>query len=92
MPRLKRVVVRCEKCNSEFEVSESFARNMKFCPACSCMLKPSREDIKKDIMLWVYTYIDSYGMDFVLDTIKSIKVDKDQTAESFVFNKFYGIR
>ena len=43
-------------------------------------------------MLWVYTYIDSYGMDFVLDTIKSIKVDKDQTAESFVLNKFYGIR
>ena len=58
MPRIKKAIVRCEKCISEFAVSESFARNMKFCPACSCMLKPSREDIKKDIMLWVYTYIE----------------------------------
>ena len=76
MPRLKRAVVRCEKCNSEFEVSESFAKSMRYCPACSSALAPPIEEVQKDLKFLVASYIDKYGMDFVLDAIKSIKMEE----------------
>ena len=92
MPRLKRAVVRCEKCNSEFEVSESFAKSMKYCPACSCSLAPPIEEVQKDLKFYVASYIDKYGMDFVLDAIKSIKMKEGVTALQSLVDEYKLLR
>ena len=92
MPRLKRAVVRCEKCNSEFTVSESFAKCMKFCPACSSLLAPSIEEVQKDLKFLVASYIDKYGMDFVLDAIKSIKMKEGVTALQALVDEYKLLR
>lgn len=47
MSRFKRAIVRCEKCISEFAVSESFAKSMRYCPACSSALTPPIEEVKR---------------------------------------------
>ena len=92
MPRLKRAVVRCEKCNSEFEVSESFAKSMRYCPACSSALTPPIEEVQKDLKFLVASYIDKYGMDFVLDAIKSIKMEEGVTALQSLVDEYHLLR
>ena len=47
MSRFKRAIVRCEKCISEFAVSESFAKSMRYCPACSSALTPPIVEVKR---------------------------------------------
>ena len=92
MPRIKRVVVKCEKCDSGFDVSESFAKCMKYCPACRCSLAPPIEEVQKDLKFLVASYIDKYGMDFVLDAIKSIKIKEGVTALQALSDEYYLLR
>ena len=92
MPKIKRTVVMCEKCNSEFTVSESFAKCMKFCPACSSLLAPSIKEVQKDLKFLVASYIDKYGMDFVLDAIKSIKMKEGVTALQALVDEYHLLR
>ena len=92
MPKIKRAIVRCEKCDSGFDVSESFAKCMKYCPACSCSLTPPIEEVQKDLKFYVASYIDKYGMDFVLDPIKSIQMKEEVTALQSLVNEYKLLR
>ena len=92
MPKVKRTVVRCEYCNSDFAVSESFAKSMKYCPACSSALAPPIEEVQKDLKFYVASYIDKYGMDFVLDAIKSIKMAEGVTALQALVDEYHLLR
>ena len=89
MPRIKKAIVRCEKCISEFAVSESLAKSMRYCPACSSALTPPIEEVQKDLKFLVASYIDKYGMDFVLDAIKSIKMKEGVTALQALADEYY---
>ena len=82
----------CEKCNSELHFSKTIIEKMKYCPFCSYRLNPPIEEIKKDLKLAVYPYIDSYGMDFVLNTIKSIEVKDGLSARDAIFNEYYRVK
>lgn len=89
MPKVKRTVVRCENCGSEFNVSKSFAKCMRYCPTCSGALKRPIEEIQQNIKYAVASYIDAYGMEFVLDTIKSIKMAEGVTASEALMREYY---
>lgn len=92
MPKIKRTVVMCEKCGSEFNVSKSFAKCMRYCPTCSGALKRPIEEVQKDLKFLVASYIDKYGMDFVLDAIKSIKMKEGVTALQALVDEYHLLR
>lgn len=44
------------------------------------------------LSLWyisIYSYIDDYGMDFVIDTIRSIKIDEGASAWDALVKEYY---
>jgi len=82
----------CEKCNSELHFPKTIIEKMKYCPFCCFRLNPPIEEIKKDLKLAVCPYIDSYGIDFVLTTIKSIEMKDGQSARDAIYNEYYRIK
>lgn len=82
-------IVWCENCGSEFNVSKSLAKRMRYCPACSSALKRPVEEIQQNIKFAVASYIDAYGMDFVLETIKSIKMEDGISASEALMREYY---
>ena len=92
MPKQEKKIVWCENCRSEFNVSKSFAKRMRYCPACSSALSPPIEEVQKDLKFCVASYIDKYGMDFVLDAIKSIKMEEGVTALQSLVDEYHLLR
>ena len=89
MPKQEKKIVWCENCGSEFNVSKSFAKRMRYCPACSNALKRPIAEIQQNIKFAVASYIDAYGMDFVLNTIKSIKMEDGVSASEALMREYY---
>ena len=89
MPKHEKVHVWCDSCKNEFDVSKSFAKRMKYCPTCSSALRRPINEIQQDIKFAVASYIDAYGMDFVLKTIKSIKLENGVSASEALIKEYY---
>ena len=89
MPKPEKKIVWCENCGSEFNVSKSFAKRMRYCPACSSALKRPVAEIQQNIKYAVASYIDAYGMEFVLDAIKSIKMEDGISASEALMREYY---
>ena len=49
MPKPEKKIVWCENCGSEFNVSKSFAKRMRYCPTCSRALERPVEEIQQNI-------------------------------------------
>lgn len=47
------------------------------------------EEIQQNIKFAVASYIDAYGMEFVLDVIKSIKMEEGITASEALMKEYY---
>lgn len=62
---------------------------MRYCPACSNALKRPIAEIQQNIKFAVASYIDAYGMDFVLNTIKSIKMEDGVSASEALMREYY---
>lgn len=92
MAKIKNSIIVCEKCNSELHLSKAIIEKMKYCPICSSLLNSPIEEIKKNLKLAVYPYIDTYGMDFVLNTIKSIEMKDGTSARDAIYNEYYRIK
>ena len=89
MAKIKNSIILCEKCNSALHLPKTIIEKMKFCPICSSRFNPPIEEIKKDLKLTVYPYIDTYGMDFVINTIKSIEMKDGISAREAVYKEYY---
>lgn len=89
MSKQEKKIVWCENCCSEFNVSKSFAKRMRYCPACSSALKRPVEEVQQNIRYAVVSYIDAYGMEFVLDAIKSIKMEDGISASEALMREYY---
>ena len=92
MPKTQKSVIICENCNSELHFSKAIIEKMKYCPFCSFRLNPPIDEIKKNLKLAIYPYIDSYGVDFVLNTIKSIEIKDGLSARDAIFNEYYRVK
>lgn len=49
---------------------------MQHCPFCGARHNPPIDEVQKNIKFPIYSFIDDYGMDFVIDTIRSIKIEE----------------
>lgn len=52
----------------------------------------SIEEVQKDLKFYVASYTDKYGMDFVLDAIKSIKMKEGVTAMQALVDEYHLLR
>jgi len=49
---------------------------MQHCPFCGTRHNPPIHEVRQNIKFSIYSYIDDYGMDFVIDTIRGIKIEE----------------
>lgn len=56
---------------------------------CGARHNPPIDEVQKNIKFSIYSYIDDYGMDFVIDTIRSIKIDEGANAWDTLVKEYY---
>lgn len=70
----------CDKCQIETELPKFLVKTMQHCPFCGARHNPPIDEFQKNIKFSIYSFIDDYGMDFVIDTIRSIKIEEGVSA------------
>lgn len=56
---------------------------------CGARCNPPIDEVRKNIKFSVYPFIDDYGMDFVIDTIRSIKIEEGASAWDALVKEYY---
>ena len=79
----------CGKCQVETELPKFLAKTIQYCPFCGARCNLPIDEVRKNIKFSVYPFIDDYGMDFVIDTIRSIKIEEGASAWDALVKEYY---
>lgn len=79
----------CDKCQIEAELPKFLVKTMQHCPFCGARCNLPIDEVQKNIKFSIYSYIDDYGMDFVIDTIRSIKIEEGASAWDALVKEYY---
>ena len=79
----------CDKCQIEAELPKFLVKTMQHCPFCGARHNLPIDEVRKNIKFSVYPFIDDYGMDFVIDTIRSIKIEEGASAWDALVKEYY---
>ena len=79
----------CDKCQIETELPKFLVKTMQHCPFCGARHNPPIDEVQKNIKFSICSYIDDYGMDFVIDTIRSIKIEEGASAWDALVKEYY---
>jgi len=81
--------IECKSCNRKLHFPKIDIKSIKYCPYCSARINQSVEDIREKIKTSVSSYIDIFGRDFVINTIKGIEISKPFDAKASIINGFF---
>lgn len=79
----------CSKCQIEAELPKFLMKTIQHCPFCGARCNPPIDEVRQNIKFSVYSFIDDYGMDFVIDTIRSIKIEDGISAWDALVKEYY---
>jgi len=81
--------IECKSCNRKLNFTKNDLKSIKYCPYCSSRINQSIKDIREDIIISVSSYINTYGRDFVINTIRNIESKKPFDAKASIINGFF---